>query len=220
VSCAEIYDPLTGTFSPTGCLVHTRWQHTAEGLADGTVLIIGGENICCVVAAVEIYDSATGTFSLAGNPPDPRDFHTATGLPDGTVLVAGGLKLFDIDPANATAEIYDPATGTFLPTGSLAQARYIHTATGLADGTVLMAAGYDGHNGLGSAEIYDPATGEFSPTGGLAHARAHHTATGLADGTVLVVGGYDGTSRLAAAELYQPGLAPDASPLRAPRDAQ
>jgi hypothetical protein len=81
-----------------------------------------------------------------------RADHTATGLADGTVLVAGGPG------PGASAEIYDPATGTFSPTGSMATGRIYHTATGLADGTVLVAGGY---GALASAEIYDPATGTW-----------------------------------------------------------
>jgi len=82
-----------------------------------------------------------------------RVTHTATLLTDGRVLVAGGS-------ADPSAEIYDPKTGTFSPTGSMSEARGAHTATLLTDGRVLMAGGSKNH----SAEIYDPAAGTFSPT--------------------------------------------------------
>ncbi len=40
--------------------------------------------------------------------------HTATRLPDGRVLVTGG---FNGSECPTSAEIYDPATGPFGPTG-------------------------------------------------------------------------------------------------------
>src|SRR5216684_4434161 len=96
------------------------------------------------------------------------------------------------------------AAGAAQATGSMATARTAHTATGLADGTVLVVGGYNAGY-LASAEIYNPVTGAFSPTtGNLATARDDHTATLLADGTVLVVGGTNGTGPLASAEIYNP----------------
>ena len=67
-----------------------------------------------------------------------RDFHTATLLPNGKVLVAGGANGSGF---LASAELYDPATGTWSATGSLNTARYQHTATLLADGKVLVVGG-------------------------------------------------------------------------------
>jgi hypothetical protein len=90
-------------------------------------------------------------------------------------------------------------------TGSLNTARYLHTATLLADGKVLVVGGRNPDISFASAELYDPATGNWTPTGSLTTGRYLHTATLLADGKVLVAGGYLRSSGpLASAELYDP----------------
>ena len=83
-----------------------------------------------------------------------RRHHTATLLPDGRVLVTGGYdggaSVF------ASAEIYDPALGTWSLTGSMSTACYEHRATLLADGRVLVTGGADGSSIVASAEIFSP----------------------------------------------------------------
>ncbi|MDE1962152.1 MAG: hypothetical protein KGH80_11190, partial [Xanthomonadaceae bacterium] len=98
---------------------------------------------------------------------------------------------------------YDPATNSWSAAGSLATARYIHTATLLPSGKVLAAGGDSSSGNLASAELYDPATNSWSAAGSLANARYYHTATLLASGKVLVAGGYN-SGALASAELYDP----------------
>src|SRR5438309_4456758 len=107
------------------------------------------------------------TGSLATARAGQPSGHTATLLPNGKVLVAGGG---DIDGIHPSAELYDPASGTWSATGSLATPRSGHTATLLPNGKVLVAGGGDGSI-LASAELYDPASGTWSATGSLATAR-------------------------------------------------
>jgi len=137
-------------------------------------------------------------FVSTGSLATARNGHTATLLPNGKVLVAGGG---DINGIHASAELYDPASGTWSATGSLATARFFHTATLLPNGKVLVAGG-----GNNSAELYDPVSGTWSATGSFATARTFHTATLLLSGKVLIVAG-EGNSApfvLASAELYDP----------------
>ena len=117
------------------------------------------------------------------------------------MLVAGGYN--DNSAYLASAELYDPSTGTWTATGNLNIARFGHTATLLANGEVLVAGGYDSRY-LTSAELYDPATGTWTLTGRLNTARLAHTAALLPGGEVLVAGGGDGSGILASAELYDP----------------
>ncbi len=100
----------------------------------------------------------------------------------------------------------DPASGTWTLTGSLNTARYLHTATLLPNGMVLVAGGLDSNlNALDSAELYDPASGTWTLTGSLNTARVAHTATLLPNGMVLVAGGFDTSlNALDSAELYDP----------------
>jgi WD40 repeat protein len=117
----------------------------------------------------------TGPMAVA------RQGQTATLLGTGDVLIAGGQS--------ATAELYDPATGTFARTGSTSGPREDATATLLADGDVLLAGGSRGSAQLSTVELYDPGTGTWTPTGSMPVARSGQTATLLADGDVLVAGG-------------------------------
>src|SRR5260370_145154 len=131
-----------------------------------------------------------------------RAFFSATLLANGKVLVAGGCNSVCV----ASAELYDPDTGLFSPTGSMSTAREDHTATLLADGTVLLTGGDDGKVAFASADRYDPDTGLSSPTGSMSAPRIVHVATLLADGTLLLSGGSDPAKKigLASAELYNP----------------
>jgi N-acetylneuraminic acid mutarotase len=117
-----------------------------------------------------------------------RRDHTATLLPNGKVLVAGGLSG---NQFLSSAELYDSATGTWSPTGSMRSPRRFHTATLLPNGKVLVAGGTDS-NGIStnSAELYDPATQTWTPTGPPATGRFRHTATLLSNGKVLITGGF------------------------------
>src|SRR5947209_20447982 len=102
--------------------------------------------------------------------------HTATLLPDGTVLVAGGRSsgAFCAGSELASVEIYDPATGTFSPTGSMAQARSNHTATRLLDGTVLVAGGVPPESAV--AGKYDDVAAAVIAPGSMDPAVAAHPA--------------------------------------------
>jgi hypothetical protein len=215
LASAELYDTTSGTFSPTGSMGAARQLHTATLLSDGRVLIVGGAEVAFggpALESAELYDPAGGTFSPTGSMAHPREAHTATLLPDGRVLVAGGTTItFGTSTYDAFAELYDPTTGKFSPTGSMAKARYWDTATLLPGGRVLIVGGVEQTLQLASAELYDPASGKFSMTGSMATDRSEHTATLLRDGNVLIAGGTDGTSNasggytaLASAELYDP----------------
>jgi hypothetical protein len=214
LASAELYDPKTGTFSPTGSMTTTREDQTATLLADGRVLIAGGNDYRNQTTnSAEIYDPKTGKFTATGSMTESRGFHTATLLADGRVLITGGdpAAWGNGGPNLSTAEIYDPKTGKFTLTGSMTIGRAWHTATLLSDGRVLVTGGSEtGSTSLSSAEIYDPATGKFTATGLMTDGRIYHTATLLADGRVLVAGGcpngagYAVGNFLASVDIYDP----------------
>ena len=197
LASAELYDPVTGLFTATGSMTAARALHTATLLTNGQVLITGGSNL----GSAELYDPTTGLFTATGSMTTVRENHTATLLSDGTVLVAGGANNNLVVPEYyASAEIYDPTTGLFTDTGSMATAREVHTATLLPSGKVLIVGGYnDISTAISSAELYDPGTGLFSDAGSMAVGRFELTATLLTSGKVLVAGG----SMSASTELYQ-----------------
>jgi hypothetical protein len=105
---AELYDPATHTFTLTGAMQAPREFHQAVRLANGEVLVAGGDNSLNVLASTEVYDPSTGTFGTDATMEVSRDNFTATLLDNGDVLVAGGLTGYTEAADTATAELYTP----------------------------------------------------------------------------------------------------------------
>lgn len=221
---AELYDPATGTFTPTGNGTtghgsYAFWTTpSAALLPDGRVLIAGGNKS-------EVYDPATGSFTVTGNMVTNQWGFTATLLTTGRVLITGGTNGEGIYESDAAPpELYDPLTGTFSLAGPYAEMRswagtsgLTYTAVALlADGKVLTLS-------EPAAEIYDPITNTFSIVGSMVAVDegnvwgkptgiSDRTATLMTDGKVLVAGGnpsYGNTGDfpLSRAELYDASTA-------------
>ncbi len=139
-SIAELYNPATGAFAPTGSINAERYFHAATLLSNGEVLLEGGNWASSgVLASAELYNPATGNFTLTGSLNVGREEHGATLLPNGQVLVEGGQVANA--SSTATAELYNPATGAFSPTGSMSVARCCASLTLLQAGSALAAGG-------------------------------------------------------------------------------
>ncbi|KFE71275.1 Kelch repeat-containing protein [Hyalangium minutum] len=201
---AEVYDPASGTWSATGSMAQGRYIHTATLLPNGKVLVTGGSNGVASLATAEVYDPASGTWSATGPMASPRSEHTATLLPNGKVLIAGGYTNPGTHSSSSlvTAEVYDPASGTWSTAGAMATPRSVHTATLLPNGKVLVTGGSNS-DFLATAEVYDPASGTWSTAGAMASPRRYHTAALLPNGKVLIAGGYS-SPIFATAEVYDP----------------
>jgi hypothetical protein len=184
-------------------------------LADGRVLALGGSSAYPDVgfASAEVFDPVTDSFSPVGPMSQRRatDGYTATRLADGRVLIAGGVAepwavigagriTKTPEPILASAEIFDPGSGTFSAAGAMTRRRVGHGAALLADGRILIVNGTtawrDGD--VSSADIFDPAIGWFTEDMSMREAHPNPRLFVLADGRVLVLG-----ARGDGAEIYR-----------------
>ena len=214
---AELFNPVSETFTLLPPMTSPRWSHTATLLPNGKVLITGGLATAdfMVTNTAEVFDPASNTFTAVGSMNARRDFHTATLLANGKVLIAGGF-----DPAMGglnTAELFDSdsATFTLLP-NLMTTKRYYHSATLLPDGKVFIAGGggsappvFSGSAITNTAELFDPGSGTFTQLPNTMNSyRYWQTATLLPNGKVLLAGGstvdFLGSQYTRTAELFDP----------------
>ena len=216
----EVYDPATGKWTTLSAMSEARVYHQAILLADGRVLVCGGQQWDGYeqmgTSSAELYDPATDSWSVVNSMNMSRYSHTATLLGDGRVLVAGGSFMPGMNLEQA--ELYDPATNLWLECPNMSQPREGHSATLLEDGRVLVV-GIDSNNPMaGSAEIYEPALNDWRPTGVPLVPHYFHRASLLSNGKVLVSGG--STNLLVSSEIFDPasGLWRAAATLNTERD--
>jgi hypothetical protein len=173
----ELRDPKTGRWRTGASLNSPRGRAAVVALADGRVLVAGGENAgdggywsADSYSSAYVYDPAKDTWTKTGLMHQARTDAAAALLKDGRVLIAGGyFRTHDsasLLPALASYVGGDPAT-PLDPTD-----------------VDVPPVGY----ALATAEIWDPATGEWSRTGSLSFARYGAGVTMLSDGRVMVAG--------------------------------
>jgi hypothetical protein len=198
----ERLDEQARAFERFGELGTPRIQPLAHALADGRVIVMGGEWRASVSTAEAL--TPDGESAPLGPMQGERSAAASENLADGRILICGGEAGRVM---NASAEIFDPFTNRFERVGDMGAARAGHTATRLPDGRVLIVGGGTEAGAITDAELFDPATGLFSALPKMGQARFKHGAVALSNGDILIVGGSDARGgqtrgRLASTEIF------------------
>ncbi len=232
---ATVIDPSADDYTDCSLMAESagRYGHASLVLDDGRVLITGGirrfgqSGVEEILATAEIFDPASGSHRLVLGPDGAakmaassgRAYHTMTRLRDGRVLIAGGVGMIDKGgvterAALRSAEIFDPATETFVSPMDMGAGRAHHAATMLATGSVLLTGGATYGNGsinnyLDTGVIFNPTDGSWTPVANSMSApRAFHKAVLLdpatTQGKVLVAGGENSTETLPTVDIFNP----------------
>jgi len=158
LASTEIFDPVSGTWTLSPSMQNASATPIARTLADGRIMVINYKN---GATSAEVFDPISFGFSAAGNLITSRSGFTATALADGKLLVAGGLATGNTSTILNSAELWDPATSTWLATGNMGAARMNAAASLLADGKVLLTGGIGNGASTAISEIYDPVSGSL-----------------------------------------------------------
>ena len=214
LASAEIYDPKSDQWTPTGSLNLPRNGVEPGGLIvlpGGKILIAGGGTGARSAREAELFNPTTQTWSLTGSMYEARSNHSTMLLADGRVFVAGGID-WSTDTVLTSAEVYDPATEGWTLVGPMTTKRTNLRTVRLTDGRVLVSGGAsvsDVAGELADAEIFDPATGRFTATNPMNEARRAFRMILLRDGRVLAIGGARGgpstpDAQLDSTEIFDP----------------
>ena len=183
-----IVDPLTGDVEH-GPILRGDGLVSPIRLADGRVIILGVAGTGPFLSVFDVASQKDGTI------PTTRDWNAAIALADGRVLLVRDT---------GEAALFDPASSTVTPTGSMSPRRDLDTFdpfydpyrrghTLLSDGRVLVTGGLDesgvGRVHLGDADLFDPLTGTFQSIGPMHDGRSGHSTTLLPDGRAVIIGG-------------------------------
>jgi len=223
---AAIYDPATQT-TVNLTMSGPRAGHGASQLGNGLVLITGGIQsfdltnplslLTSIQNTTELFDPATNTFANGPVMLEGRAMHTSTTLSNGQVLIAGGISLLpivNVPTVSSTAYLFNPATGNFGLPAFFSGARFLHTATALDNGKVLLAGGLSldltafltsGNIAdivIGTVDnclVYTPGFffGSFATVGGMQVGRAGAGLAPLPNGGALITGGFQLTLDIA-----------------------
>ncbi len=152
-AAAAVYDPTTQV-TTTLAMAAARAGHGASLMPNGKVLITGGSNAFDIanplslftglLGSTEIFDPVTNTFGPGPNMLEARAVHTSTTLTTGRVLIAGGmavLPIVNLPNVSSTAYLFNPTTNSFGLPAFMNGARFLHTATALSNGRVLLVGG-------------------------------------------------------------------------------
>ncbi|MFO0640347.1 MAG: kelch repeat-containing protein [Polyangiaceae bacterium] len=221
---AELCTRDVASCRPTRALPGPRADHAAVRFGDGRVLVTGGAESVFNddrprLATSTLFDRASETWTDGPPLPAPRFGHVAVTGADGRVLIVGGALAAQGATIADDVLVLAPGATRFVPAGRLIAPRWLHGATMLPTGNVLVTgtatAGYQ----LGastSAELFDPRSGLSREVGAI-HRTSFAAHALLNDGRALVVGGGRGMDS-ASAYLFADDP-PDAGPRDAGPDA-
>jgi hypothetical protein len=145
---SELFEPTAGTWTGIDMMV-LPVNHTATRTEDGRVLVVGGSHWVGagddwsqeITASAQIFDPATNSWRHTTPLAAARTGHCAALMRTGELLITGGSTALGTGGMDTTALIFDPTTETWIDAPPMNDGRFLHTATLLRDGRVLVVGG-------------------------------------------------------------------------------